>query len=113
MPYALYVNQAGSATQSAPATRATNNFIEKTNGSGAANSTSLLFDNGTNIGLGTTTPTVKLQITQTVAAVQEHLRMQNLSTTGAGRFTLYVDGVNNYSTFTKYGSAFPRGYPGE
>ena len=112
VPYALYANQAGSATQATSSTRATNNFIEKTNGSGVANSTSLLFDNGTNIGIGTTTPSAKFQITQTVASVQEHIRMQNLSTTGAGRFTLYADGVNNYSTFTKYGSAFPGGYAG-
>jgi hypothetical protein len=34
------------------------------------------------------------------AAVQEHLRMQNLSTTGAGRFTLYNDGASSYATFT-------------
>lgn len=89
VPYAIYADNAGSAKNNENQTRATNNFIEKTNGSGVANSTSLLFDNGTNIGLGTTSPIAKFHINQNVATVQEHLRMQNLSATGAGRFTLY------------------------
>ncbi len=112
VPYALYSDRAGSAKESVPSTRATNNYIEKTNGAGVANSTSLLYDNGTNIGLGTTTPSARFQISQNAAAVQEHLRMQNLSTTGAGRFTLYNDGASSYSTFTKYGTAYAGNYGG-
>lgn len=38
--------------------------------------------------------------------------MQNLSATGAGRFTLYSNNTNNYATFTKYGSGFAGGYTG-
>jgi hypothetical protein len=38
--------------------------------------------------------------------------MQNLSSTGAGRFTMYSDAANNYSTFTKYGSTYAGGYAG-
>ncbi len=110
VPYALYSDKAGSATESVPSTRATNNYIEKTNGSGVANSTSLLFDNGTNIGLGTTTPTARFQISQNVAAIQEHFRMQNLSNLGAGRFTMYNNGANSYATFTKYGTAYAGNY---
>ncbi|QLH44145.1 MAG: hypothetical protein HWD58_16905 [Bacteroidota bacterium] len=49
---------------------------------------------------------------QNVAAVQEHVRMQNTNANGAGRFTLYNDGSTNYSTFTKYGSTYPGGYAG-
>ncbi len=113
VPYALYSDRAGSATESAPSTRATNNYIEKTNGAGVANSTSLLYDNGTNIGLGITSPVAKLHINQNIAAVQEHLRMQNLSSTGAGRFTLYNDAPTaGYANFTKYGTAYPGGYAG-
>ncbi len=112
VPYALYADMSGSSKESAPSTRATNNYIEKTSGAGVANSTSLLYDNGTSIGLGTTTPTARFQISQNAASVQEHLRMQNLSTTGAGRFTLYNDGASSYSTFTKYGTAYAGNYGG-
>ena len=112
VPYAIYSDMAGTAGNAANSTRATNNYIEKTNGSGVANSTSLLYDNGTNIGLGTITPSAKFHISNTVAAVQEHLRMQNLSATGAGRFTMYNDGASSYATFTKYGSTYAGGYAG-
>ena len=112
VPYALYADRSGLAKESANSTRATNNFIEKTNGSGVANSTSQLYDNGTNIGYGTTTPSAKFHISNTVAAVQEHLRMQNLSATGAGRFTMYNDGASSYATFTKYGTTYAGGYAG-
>ncbi len=112
VPYAIYSDMAGTAGNAASTTRATNNYIEKTNGAGVANSTSLLYDNGTSIGLGTTTPTARFQISQNAAAVQEHLRMQNLSATGAGRFTLYNDGASSYATFTKYGTAYAGNYGG-
>ena len=112
VPYAIYSDMAGTAGNAANSTRATNNYIEKTNGSGVANSTSLLYDNGTNIGLGTITPSAKFHISNTVAAVQEHLRMQNLSATGAGRFTMYNDGASSYATFTKYGTTYAGGYAG-
>ena len=112
VPYALYANQSGVSKESVNSTRATNNFIEKTNGSGVANSTSQLYDNGTNIGYGTTSPVAKFHISNTVAAVQEQLRMQNLSATGAGRFTLYNDGASSYATFTKYGTTYAGGYAG-
>lgn len=112
VPYALYADRSGLAKESANNTRATNNFIEKTNGSGVANSTSQLYDNGTNIGYGTTSPAAKFHISNTVAAVQEQLRMQNLSATGAGRFTMYNDGASAYATFTKYGTTYVGGYAG-
>lgn len=117
VPYALYADKAGVARESLNGntqknTRATNNYIEKTSGAGVANSTSLLYDNGTSIGLGTTTPSARFQISQNIASVQEHLRMQNSSATGAGRFTLYNDGASSYATFTKYGSTYAGGYAG-
>jgi len=115
VPYAIYSDMAGIANESKsdhPKTRATNNYIEKTSGAGVANSTSLLYDNGTNIGLGTTTPAAKFHVNQNTAAVQEHIRMQNQSATGAGRFTMYNDAASGYATFTKYGSSYAGGYAG-
>jgi hypothetical protein len=124
VPYAIYADKAGMAKETAGGDRAgavstsaagtgTVNFLTKFT---AANTIydSQVFDNGTNIGIGTTTPaaTAKIHINQNSASVLEHIRMQNLSSTGAGRFTLYSNGANNYSTFTKYGSGYAGGYAG-
>ncbi|MBK8683663.1 MAG: hypothetical protein IPN26_01055 [Bacteroidetes bacterium] len=124
VPYAIYADKAGMAKETAGGDRAgavstsaagtgTVNFLTKFT---AANTiyNSQVFDNGTNIGIGTTTPaaTAKIHINQNSASVLEHMRMQNLSATGAGRFTLYSDGASNYSTFTKYGSTYAGGYAG-
>jgi hypothetical protein len=124
VPYAIYADKAGMAKETAGGDRAgavstsaagtgTVNFLTKFT---AANTiyNSQVFDNGTNIGIGTTTPaaTAKIHINQNSASVLEHMRMQNLSATGAGRFTLYSNGANNYSTFTKYGSGYGGGYAG-
>ena len=122
VPYAIYADKAGMAKTTASSDRAgsvstsasgtgTVNFLTKFT---AANTiyNSQLFDNGTNIGIGTITPSAKLHINQNLGSVQEHFRMQNLSATGAGRFTLYSDATTNYSTFTKYGSAFAGSYAG-
>jgi hypothetical protein len=122
VPYAIYADKAGMAKTTAGSDRAgtvstsaagtgTVNYLTKFT---AANTiyNSQLFDNGTNVGIGTTTPSAKFHINQNVTGVQEHMRMQNLSTTGAGRFTLYSDGASNYSTFTKYGSAYAGSYAG-
>lgn len=110
VPYALYANESGTNK-----TRAGNqHYLSKfdASGSSSAEINSQLYDNGTNIGIGTTTPAAKFHVNQNVAAVQEHLRMQNQSATGAGRFTMYSDAATNYATFTKYGSTFAGGYAG-
>lgn len=122
VPYAIYADRAGMAKETAGGTRAgtvstsaagtgTVNYLTKFT---AANTiyNSQVFDNGTNVGIGTASPSAKLHISQNNASVLENIRMQNLSATGAGRFTLYSDGANNYSTFTKYGSAYAGGYAG-
>ncbi len=111
VPYAIYADRAGS-TKNGSNTRALNNFIEKTDGSGNVNATSQIFDNGTNIGIGTTSPSARVHVNANAASVLEHIRMQNTNANGAGRFTMYSDGANNYSTFTKYGSTYPGAYPG-
>jgi hypothetical protein len=114
VPYAIYADRAGMAKMPTGNRAGTQHFLSKfdANGSSSDEINSQLFDNGTNIGIGTTTPLAKLHINQNVAAVQEHVRMQNLSATGAGRFTMYSNAANNYATFTKYGSNFGGGYAG-
>lgn len=60
VPYAFYADKAGLAretlTAQQQAVRANPNFIEKTNASGLTNSTSQLYDNGSGVALGFTTP---------------------------------------------------------
>jgi hypothetical protein len=112
VPYAIYADKAGVAKNSGSTSRATNNFIEKTNGSGVVNSTSQIYDNGTNIGIGTTSPVARVHVNTATAGVQEHIRMQNTSTTGAGRFTLYNSNASAFATFTKYGTNYAGGYTG-
>ncbi len=116
VPYALYADQAGVTRESLNensqnTTRATNNYIEKTNGAGVANSTSLLYDNGINIGLGTANPSAKFHINSN-AGNSELFRLQNNDPAGYGRFTLYGNSSSSYATFTKYGSNYPGGYAG-
>lgn len=114
VPYALYADKAGMAKTSGGSRAGNQHYLSKfdASGSSSAEINSQLFDNGTNIGIGTTSPAARVHVSANTAAVTEHIRMQNLSTTGAGRFTLYSDAANNYSTFTKYGSAFAGGYAG-
>lgn len=125
VPYAMYANKAGVAA---------NNGNDKTR-TGAVNSNaahlagdanylskftalntigkSVLFESGAGkIGLGTTSPGGNFSLFTAAAGVVEHIRMQDVNTTGAGRFTMYNDGLNSYATFTKYGSAYPGTYPG-
>ncbi len=124
VPYALYAEKAGAGIET------TNNHTRTGNvSSNAAHvagdvnyipkftalntiGKSLLFDNGNSIGLGTTTPAVgtKMHLLTTTGNI-EHIRMQNNNSTGFGKFIMYNDNASNYATFTKYGSAFPGGYP--
>ena len=125
VPYAIYADKAGQARETvgghtgdtrsgAVSTSATGtgtvNYLTKFT---AANTiyNSQIFDNGTNIGIGTTSPQSRMHIT-TSAGNQEHLRMENLSSTSWGKFIFYNDINANYHTFTKYGSAVPGYYGG-
>lgn len=65
---------------------------------------------GSNVGIGTNAPAVKLHIKNNVAS--ELLRLENSLSTGFGKFTLYNDNPANYATFTKYGSAYAGGITG-
>ena len=46
----------------------TSNFIAKFSSGGAINSSSIIYDNGTNVGIGTTTPSEKLEVNGNVKA---------------------------------------------
>ena len=122
VPYAIYADKSGStsekgndktragAVSTSAAGTGTVNFLTKFT---AANTifNSQIFDNGTNIGIGTTTPAAKLHLRTTTGNV-EHIRMQNTNATGFGKFLMHNDNVSNYATFTKYGSAFVGGVSG-
>ncbi|MBK8144694.1 MAG: hypothetical protein IPK62_06655 [Bacteroidetes bacterium] len=122
VPYALYAEKSGGSTEiekgktragavsTSAAGTGTVNFLPKFT---AANTifNSQIFDNGTNVGIGTTTPGAKLHLHTATGSV-EHLRMQNLNPTGFGKFLLYNDNISNYATFTKYGSGFAGGATG-
>lgn len=127
VPYALYANKAG--------TVASNDKNDKTRAPGAINAAanhvpsdanyltkftaentigkSVLYENGLgNIGLGTIFPGAKLSIYTADPGTIDHLRMQDVNATGAGRFILYNNDVNAYASFTKYGTQIGGGYPG-
>ncbi len=122
VPYALYANKAGTAKELAETTTKTRtgtvsssaahvagdaNYIPKFTALNTIGK-SLMYDNGSNIGIGTTTPAATLNVKSTAST--ELIRMQSTSTTGSGKFTMYND--LNYATFTKYGSAATGGYTG-
>lgn len=121
VPYAIYANKAGETAQggndktragtvsTAAAGTGTLNYLTKFT---AANTiyNSQLFDNGTNIGIGTVSPAAKLHLLTTIGNI-EHIRMQNTNASGFGKFLMHNDIAGNYATFTKYGSAYPGGYP--
>jgi hypothetical protein len=122
VPYAIYADKAGTAKNAGGGDRlgavstsasgtGTVNYLTKFT---AANTiyNSQLFDNGTNIGIGTTSPAARLHLFSNVAGVQQQIRMQNASTTGASRFRMDNDGTLSYATFSKYGTAYASGYPG-
>lgn len=124
VPYALYADKAGMARETVNSTGGTRAGAVSTSATGtgttnyltkftAANTiyNSQLFDNGSNIGIGTASPASKLHIT-TSTGNQEHLRMENLNSGGWGKFIMYNDNVLNYHTFTKYGSAVAGTYGG-
>lgn len=122
VPYALYANRAGEAKNATGNSRS-GNVITSTAGTGTINFltkftapntiyNSQVFDNGTNIGIGTVSPAAKFHIQQNNSSVLEHIRMQNVHSNGVGRFTIYIDQLSNYATFTKNGSTYVGGYAG-
>ncbi len=122
VPYAIYADKAGMAkTAGGDRTGAVNsaashvagdaNYLTKFTGLNVIGK-SQLYDNGTNIGIGTTSPAARLHLYSNVAGVQQHLRMQNADSIGVGRFTMYNDSLLSYATFSKYGTKYIGGYTG-
>ncbi|MCC7029221.1 MAG: hypothetical protein IT257_02875, partial [Chitinophagaceae bacterium] len=97
VPYAIYSERSGScnpASDHNTRTGAVNS--NATHVAGDANymskftalntiGKSMIFDNGTNIGIGTAAPLSKLHL-QTTTGNVEHIRMQNTNSTGFGKF---------------------------
>lgn len=122
VPFALYANSAGTLISGHPKERSgsvstdvgttgSQNYLPKFTATPNTITNSQLFDNGSNIGIGTFTPNAKLHLYSNSSAV-EHLRMENANALGTGKFMMYNDVPGNYATFTKYGSTFPGGYAG-
>jgi uncharacterized protein (TIGR02145 family) len=109
VPYALYSDKAGIAKKVSSTLRSGQaNYISKfdSTGSSSAEIQSVIYDNGNNIGIGTTNPLSKIHVQANGASLQG-MRIQNLNPTGVGRFLFYNDSTNSYGTMTKYGSTFP------
>ncbi|HPI54060.1 MAG TPA: hypothetical protein PLU10_05160, partial [Chitinophagaceae bacterium] len=122
VPYAFYANTAGelkskhtkdrSGTVSTDNTTTGNpNYLTKFSSVPNTITNSQLYDNGINVGIGTSLPNAKLHLFSNSSAI-EHVRMENVYASGFGKFMMYNDIPTNYATFTKYGSAFPGGYIG-
>ena len=119
VPYALYADRAGLAKSGSDRTGAVNsnaahvagdaNYLTKFTGFNVIGK-SLLFDNGTNVGLGTNTPasTASLHIQRSSSG--QYLYLSNPDTIGFGSIRLYNDVPGNFATFTKYGSKMTGGF---
>jgi hypothetical protein len=121
VPYALYADRAGSAkngsartgtvTSNAAHVAGDANYLTKFTALNVIGK-SLIFDNGTSVGIGTATPesTASLHIRRSTAG--QYLYLQNTTANSSGSFRLYNDVPANFATFTKYGSAATGGYTG-
>nr|MBP6315650.1 hypothetical protein [Chitinophagaceae bacterium] len=118
VPYAIYADKAGvaanggtdktrtGAVNSEPAHVAGDNrYLTRFYGLNLIGKSALYESAAGNIGLGTIAPGAKFSIFANSATNFEHLRLQNVSATGSGKFIMYNDGLSSYATFTKYGSA--------
>lgn len=125
VPYALYADKAGVAHDLVSSPNKTRTGTVSSNATHLAADAgylskftalntigkSVLFESGAgNIGLNTTAPAAKFHVNSTAST--ELVRMQCTSPTGIGKFTIYNDVVNNYATFSKYGSQVTGGFAG-
>jgi hypothetical protein len=113
VPYAIYADKAGVAKNSAGSDRAgtvstsaagtgTVNYLTKFT---AANTiyNSQLFDNGTNIGIGTTTPQARLHLNNTANSLTE-IRVQgsNGGANASSRLSFFGDNSSAFSSTANY-----------
>jgi len=121
VPYALYADRAGSAKSGSERTGAVNsnaahvagdaNFITKFTALNVIGK-SLIFDDGTSVGIGTTTPNSGFTFHVRRSTNGGHILMENPNANSFGTFRMINDVASNFATFTKYGSTFPGGYTG-
>jgi hypothetical protein len=120
VPYAIYADKAGVAANGGTDKTRTgavnseaahvagdNRYLTRFYGLNLIGKSALYESAAGNIGLGTIAPGAKFSIYANSATPVEHLRLQNISATGSGKFIMYNDGLSSYATFTKYGSAVP------
>ena len=118
VPYAIYADKAGVAANGGTDKTRTgavnseaahvagdNRYLTRFYGLNLIGKSALYESAAGNIGLGTIAPGAKFSIYANSATNFEHLRLQNVSATGSGKFIMYNDGATSYATFTKYGSA--------
>jgi hypothetical protein len=110
VPYAIYSDKSGIAMEtvhgsSSNATRAgSQHFLSKfdATGSSAAEINSQIYDNGSNIGIGTTSPGGKIH--SRVTSGNNLTIFENTNNTGTTRMNFQADGATNYTTVQKRGS---------
>ena len=76
----------------------TTNYVAKFTG-GSAIGNSQIFDNGTNVGIGTATPTAKLQVQSSVSSTEPTIMVQ--SGTGAGQYGMIATGDSFHGLVTR------------
>ena len=119
VPYALYANEAkssGSRTRSggvvtAPGTTGIGNRVPKFNGTANTLTNSRIMDNGTRIGIGTTSPAYE---TSLVAPGDNTVEIKTNTATNFSRLRFHSDGASpsNSLIFTKLGASTPGTYVG-
>ncbi|MCC7029054.1 MAG: tail fiber domain-containing protein [Chitinophagaceae bacterium] len=115
VPYALYADRAGSDAGKNDKTRTGAVNSNATHVAGDLNyltkftalntiGKSLLFDNGSTVGLGTAVPNPATKLHIRANGSTEYIRMQQDDPAGFGKFLMQSDIVGHYATFTKYNS---------
>jgi len=120
VPYAIYAEKAGMAksqgdrlgnvSSNAAHVAGDANYLSKFTALNVIGK-SQIFDNGTSIGVGTSTPasTASLHIQRNTSG--QYLYLSNPDTIGFGSLRMFNDVPGNFATFTKYGSKLTGGFP--
>ncbi|HOZ52946.1 MAG TPA: hypothetical protein PLU17_13865 [Chitinophagaceae bacterium] len=112
VPYAIYADKAGvsretiNGSTSGGNTRATSNFIEKTSAGGVVNSNSMLYDNGSGVALGFTTPLYTFE-SRRPANTDWCIRTTNAAGTSRSAFRIQnEDSTLGQIDFVKFGKNY-------
>jgi hypothetical protein len=85
------------------ATSLASGYLVKGNGTSAA-SASVVYDNGTNVGIGTATPAAPLNITKDNVAFRGQLSLQTASATNLAQITFYDQSTLSAQIYQSYGA---------